>query len=403
MQLNIIGKIFNHLRSISRGVGLVFLIAALFLAIVLGARTMIDKKDEHLQKKTEIQAVQPCVFNAYSGPELALLPGGVFMMGAPEGKVNDEQPAHKVSIQAFAMSRCEITRAQFQQFVDATHFVTSAESGDRVCSSLDTWSKNRFTPENNKQAPSLDWRNPGFTQSPQDPVVCVSWADASAYISWLNKSSSGGYRLPSSAEWEYAARAEINLRELGVQQVASVPEQIQKEKPNKDRNQKICDSNIKSTLSRFCEDRHSYTAPVASYKENDFTLFDMKGNVWEWVEDCAHKNYKFAPYDGSPWLLENNGDCSKRLLRGGSWRHSEAVSRSSNLVQKKVFYTSSSVGFRVAKTLSLESGLQRMKKIERISEIASERQRDRQDFEKAESRVRYSNDRAGDKITPSKY
>ncbi len=127
------------------------------------------------------------------------------------------------------------------------------------------------------------------------PVLNVSWDDVQGYISWLNQQTGKQYRLPSEAEWEYAARA-------GSQTEYSWGNAIGD-------NQANCDG---------CGSRWDkrQTAPVGSIRPNAFGLYDMHGNVWEWVQDCYHDSYRGAPTDGSAWL---GGDCSRRVSRGGSW------------------------------------------------------------------------------------
>ena len=128
------------------------------------------------------------------------------------------------------------------------------------------------------------------------PVIRVNWHDARAYAAWLSEQTGKRYRLPSESEWEYAARAGTETayswgNEIGVHR-----------------------ANCKGSGSKWSGRK---TSPVGSFAPNGFGLYDMHGNVWEWVEDCWHGNYEGAPSDGSAWT--SGADSDKRVLRGGSW------------------------------------------------------------------------------------
>ena len=171
--------------------------------------------------------------------------------------------------QPFAVGKYEVTRGQFAAFVQATGHDTS-----KGC-----W---EWTGEW-KQNASNSWRSPGFGQTDRDPVVCVSWEDAKTYVAWLSERTGHQYRLPSEAEWEFAARAKTTtMRPWG-----------------DDRDNKAgcayangADLTAKEKFSDWrtmdCRDGQVYTAPVGSYSANGFGLHDMIGNAWEWVEDAWH-------------------------------------------------------------------------------------------------------------------
>ena len=158
-----------------------------------------------------------------------------------------------------------------------------------------------------KERSGRSWRNPGFSQTDGHPVVCVNWTDAKVYVGWLSGKTGEGYRLLSESEWEYVARAGTGTArywwgdEIG-------------------RNRANCDG---------CGSRwdNRQTAPVGSFSANGFGLYDVHGNVWEWVEDCRNESYAGAPTDGSAW---ESGDCSRRVLRGGSWGSGAGDLRSAN-------------------------------------------------------------------------
>jgi formylglycine-generating enzyme required for sulfatase activity len=252
---------------------------------------------------------------------MVVIPAGSFQMGSPateDGRYEDEGPQHPVSIgYRFAIGKYEVTRAEYAQFVAET----SQSAGDGCYS----WTGSEWKKDANRS-----WRDPGFAQTERDPVVCVSWEDARAYAAWVSTKTGKIYRLPTEAEWEYAARAgEPAARPWG-----------------KDPNRACEYANVadKSAKSKFgwegvhdCDDGFVYTAPVGSKKQNAFGLYDMLGNVWEWTEDCWHNKYDDAPKDGRAWVT--GGDCGRRVARGGSWNNDPRGVRYGNL------------GFRLARTL----------------------------------------------------
>ena len=160
------------------------------------------------------------------------------------------------------------------------------------------------------------------------PVINVSWDDAKAYVRWLNRKTGKQYRLPSEAEWEYAARAGTTTRYNWGDDIG--------------RNRANCAN---------CGSRWDLkqTAPVGSFAANPFGLHDVHGNVWEWVEDCRSGNYKGAPTDASAWT---DGDCSSRVLRGGSWFDGPRNLRSADRIRFRAGNRHFGFGFRVARTLA---------------------------------------------------
>ncbi len=157
------------------------------------------------------------------------------------------------------------------------------------------------------------------------PVIDVSWDDIQAYISWLNQQTGKQYRLPSEAEWEYAARA-------GSQTEYSWGKHIGD-------NQANCDGCGSGWDKR-------QTAPVGAFQSNAFGLYDMHGNVWEWVQDCYHDSYRGAPTDGSVWLGDDCGD--RRVLRGGSWGGKPENLRSAERLRFTPADRDGNIGFRLA-------------------------------------------------------
>ena len=236
-------------------------------------------------------------------PEMVVIPAGTFRMGCVSGRdcEDDEFPVHDVTIpQAFEVSVYEVTFAQWDACV--------AGGG---CGGYRPYDE-------------------GWGRGNR-PVINVSWEDAQAFVSWLSRYTGEDYRLLSEAEWEYVARA-------GTETAYGMGDAIR-------RNQANCTG---SRLMRegICRDRWDYTAPVGSFQPNAFGVHDMHGNVGERVEDCWNDSYAGAPSDGSAWL---SGDCSRRVLRGGSWGRGPVRLRSaSRLASTGGRYNDS--GFRVART-----------------------------------------------------
>ena len=209
--------------------------------------------------------------------------------------------------------------------MSATAYKTEAEKADG-CFVINTggsaWEKKA----------DANWKSPGFTQDDDEPVVCVSWNDAQAYIAWLNQKHPGqGYRLPSEAEWEYAARGGTQTRYPWGEDESK---------------QQICRQ--ANGVYKNCSDGIVNTGWGKSFPPNAFGLHNMHGNVWEWVQDYFHDNYSGAPTDGSAW--ESGGDQKSRVPRGGSWINSPALLRSAIRYGSTPEYRGSGNGFRLAKT-----------------------------------------------------
>ncbi len=198
-------------------------------------------------------------------PKMVRIPPGKFLMDSEDGNSN-EQPIHEVTIgYAFEIGKYEVTFDEYDAFAKATH---------RKFPSDEIWGR-------------------GIR-----PVINVSFDDAQAYVQWLSLKTGKKYRLPTEAEWEYAARASTETHYWWGDDIGS-----------NNANCYDCGSQWDSRQ----------TAPVGSFKANTYGLYDTAGNVYEWVLDCWHESYHGAPGDGSAWLDANGGDCTRRVIRGGSW------------------------------------------------------------------------------------
>ena len=267
-------------------------------------------------------------------PEMVVVPAGSYRMGSPsyeQGRQEDEGPVHEVTIAApFAIGRYEVTVAEFGRFVDETGYLAG-----NSCYA--------YEGGNWETRAGQGWRNPGFGQSGRHPVACANWNDAQAYAAWLSRETGEKYRLPSESEWEYAARAgTTTARYWGDGESAQC------------RHANGGDAGVKERYSDWnwtvasCRDGHVHTAPVGSFAANGWGLHDMLGNVWEWTEDCRNGSYAGAPSDGSAWEY---GDCSVRVLRGGSWVNGPSNLRAADRGWSTTGYRFL-IGFRVARTLA---------------------------------------------------
>lgn len=275
-------------------------------------------------------------------PVMVKVPAGTFMMGSSvaetrsEGTMDDvvadERPQHSVTIKReFALGKYPVTRGEFAVFVRETSY----DAGSKCA----VYAGETFEAQSSKY-----FRNPGFAQTDQHPVVCVSFEDAQHYVQWLNRKTGKSYRLLTEAEWEYAARAGTTTARFWG-----------------DGRERACDfANVADYTAAetlhwtkgdnifHCRDGFAYTAPVGSFRPNAFGLYDMLGNVWQWTEDCHHDSYDGAPSDGSAWT---SGDCKYRVLRGASWDNIAATVRSAVKLGNGPSARSSIYGFRVARTL----------------------------------------------------
>ncbi len=269
-----------------------------------------------------------------SCPWLVVLPPGKFTMGSPKdepGRGNDEDPQHEVVIdQPPALMQSEVTRAQYAAFLAETHY--RPEDGCSI------WSGTGL-----QHDPKGAWNNVGFAQTDSHPVVCVNWHDANAYAQWLSKRTGRTYRLPSEAEWEYAARAGSTTRYA----FGDNPDDLCAHANVADRSAKAALGDAAWIIAE-CSDGYTYTAPVKSFKPNAFGLYDMHGNAWEWTEDCYHDSYRNAPGDGSAWI---DKECPLRIPRGGAWYFIPLNARSANRHRINPGDRGSFLGFRLARTL----------------------------------------------------
>lgn len=273
-------------------------------------------------------------------PEMVVVPPGSFQMGArhrpdPEKPIvfKTEEPVHEVRIERpFAIGVGHITRGQFAAFVQATGYRT----GDRCLG----WNGRKWEEE------GRSWTNPGFVQTDEHPAVCIAWEDAKAYLQWLAQKTGKAYRLPSEAELEYAIRAGTTAtrwwgdNDRDACRYANVGDQSMKKKYP-------LGAKAAAALHQ-CSDGHAHTAPAKSFPPNAFGLHDALGNAWQWAEDCWQEGYDGAPADGR---AATSGNCSSRVLRGGSFEEIPADIRSAHRFANSTTMRSNTYGFRAALTI----------------------------------------------------
>ena len=254
---------------------------------------------ERKRQEAEVKARQ------FAG-EMVSIPGGTFHMGDSRGVgEDDERPVLSVTVPTFRIGKYEVTFTQWDACV-----------ADGGCE--------RYRP-----------KDEGWGRGNR-PAINISWDNAKSFIDWLNAKTGGNFRLPTEAEWEYAARAgSTTMYHFG------------------DDESQLCryanhadSSTDYDWRNKDCSDGiGKRTADVGRYQPNKFGLYDMHGNAWEWVEDCWKDNHISAPTDGKAWV---SGDCSQRVIRGGSWASAPWALRSSNRYGDAHSYRLDDQGFRVA-------------------------------------------------------
>lgn len=265
-------------------------------------------------------------------PAMVRLPGGSFRMGDESQAARaDEKPVHTVALRPFAVGEFEVTTGEFAAFVGATGYAPAPG-----CMT------NRKSGQGWGYDPEANWRDPGYALTDRQPVVCITWADANAYVQWLSRRTGKAYRLPSEAEWEYAIRGGTTTQYWWGENVDD-----------------LCthanggDQAMKRQFPQWpaanCDDGHAFTAEVGSYQPNAFGLYDMAGNAWEWTADCYAPSYDPQPRDGSAYAPAR---CAHHVLRGGSWGWGTPDLRSSQRNGAlPLMIKGGDIGFRVARSL----------------------------------------------------
>lgn len=242
--------------------------------------------------------------------------GSTYQMGDTTGlgRLN-ERPVQTVKVPTFLISQHEITVGQFGQFVEATGYQTDAEKTGWVLD-IDA-AMGSFT-----KREGISWKNPGFNQTPEHPVVWVNWNDAVAFTKWLSGQSGTRFALPSESQWELAAKGPEGSRWSGSADPGNVGD-----------------------IAWFSGNSGGQTHAVATRAPNSLGVFDMSGNVWEWCND-TYSLYGGKPTPGKKADVGENG---LRTIRGGSWRVGTGLVTTTYRNGYKTTYAHSSIGFRIVK------------------------------------------------------
>lgn len=265
-----------------------------------------------------------------TGMEFVFVKGGCFQMGDTFGDgISIEKPVHEVCVDDFYMGKYEVTVGQFKQFVNDTGYKTGAERG-KGCYG---WTGSEW-----ENSSSRNWRNTGVSQEDNYPVVCVSWSDSNEFINWLNRKTGKNYRLPTEAEWEYAARS-------------------------RGKKEKYAGSDDVDSVAWYGGNSEERTHPVGMKAPNGLGLYDMSGNVWErvqdWYGDYSNSmrwnvwEWLQAWYGGYSYSPRNNpkGPSSgeKRVIRGGSWHPLPKYVRTTTRGRKYPAWWAYTIGFRLVR------------------------------------------------------
>ena len=287
-----------------------------------------------------------------TGLRFVLVPGGSFSMGSQFAESQpetvrrwfmDEAPARRVLISHnFWLASTETTVAAFRRFVNETGYVTSAErSGQSLGAYQITTDQNGVQSGQWVMGSDLSWQKPGWIMDDNHPVTHVSWQDAAAFVQWLRDKTGAPFRLPTEAEWEYAAGgSNHSVYSWG------------NDEPTAGNEGNIADLRFseaypqwKYPVLRAVDDRYAHTAPVGSYVPNDFGLYDMTGNVWEWCADRYSATYYTIAPDTDP---KGADDGAERVHRGGGFDWELPYLRVAKRRRGEEHLAAANIGFRLA-------------------------------------------------------
>lgn len=267
-------------------------------------------------------------------PEMVFVQGGTFFMGS--SLKDNEKPIHQVTLKDFYIAKYPVTVAEFQEFIETTNYKTDAHRiGTSFIMTAGEW----------KEKAGVNWRFDVKGERRPDneynhPVIHISWNDAMAYCDWLSNETGKNYRLPSEAEWEFAARGGNKSKDF-IYAGSDALDEVGWFWENSG-NKKIAGNwEFKKLFENNCR-----THPVGQKKANELGIYDMSGNVWEWCADVWHANYDGAPIDGSAWM--SGGDQARRVVRGGSWFINDSYCRVSFRLRDSADLRNNYVGFRLA-------------------------------------------------------
>ena len=273
-----------------------------------------------------------------TGIEFVFVNGGCYEMGDTFGdRLENQKPVHEVCLDDFYLGKYEVTNAGFEKFVSETGYVTIAEKKGT------SWGISRRGKADWGKKEGINWMHPLWpsdmiNSKMNHPVVQISWDDTQEYIKWLNQKTGEAYRLPTEAEWEYAARSGGKREKYA----GFTNEKELYKYAN------FCDSNCEySWKTERQNDGYEYTSPVGSYKPNGLDHYDMSGNVWEWCQDIYRKKAYRKHQRNNPIYTKSD---PKRVSRGGSWGYGLNFLRASFRSFFSPDETNGVLGFRLART-----------------------------------------------------
>lgn len=283
---------------------------------------------------------EPVLRDCPDCPDMVVLPEGRVVIGSPESEPSrgrDESPQREIAISRFAVSRYEVTRGQYEAFVQATRRPV-----------LGGCVTDRRQPGKWLEDAETTWRDPGFAQDDNHPVVCVDWIEANAYVEWINTQTNGGYRLLTEAEWEYAARGVATPTEhaaypWGGDAAFGCPFANGFDQTARAHYAGSIDTSAYRVFDPMaCSDGWLRSAPVGSLRANGFGLYDMIGNTGEWIAGC------YAPtHDAAPPA----GECERHMVKGGSWGSLANNLRTADRLGRPAALRDDSIGIRLARSL----------------------------------------------------
>lgn len=275
------------------------------------------------------------------GMEFVYIEAGTFMMGSPplEDGRDDYETQHRVTLtKGYWMQTKEVTVAQFRKFVAATGYKTDAEKNAGGKEGSYVLAKGKDGKWTWGYRAGYSWRNPGFDQTDDMPVCCVSWNDAKAFIAWLNEQTGKTYGLPSEAQWEYAARGGSSTARFWGEDPEDACAYANVGDLSRNGTFRWNRSN-----SHNCKDGYFWTSPVGSFQRNGFGLCDMIGNLLEWCQDW------YGEYPNAAVTDPTGSSTGKlRVVRGGSWSNSAGLCRSAFRGGSTPDDRDSNDGFRLA-------------------------------------------------------
>lgn len=289
----------------------------------------------------DLETLRDNLRNGGQGPLMIVLPAGQFTMGSPSserGHVKNEAPQIGVVFsQPVAISRYEVTRAELSSFFDAHPGAIDEAMGCSV-----------YRDKKWRLDSGASFQTTGYRQAADHPAACVDWELANAYAAWMSEQTGENYRLPTEAEWEYAARA-------GTQTPFFFGDDADEGCGHMNGADEFALSLMPELLNAYCSDATAYTAPVGQFQPNAFGLHDMHGNVWELTIDDWHEDHTSARKNGGP---RERRITSKRVIRGGSWISYPLYLRSANRANIDKNVRRADVGFRLVREISPQSEAQ---------------------------------------------